>query len=109
MSVSVNLQTASPASETTYPVVGSSELARLWRPIIDRKSLGYVDYIVTAGLDIDAENYEDVLAELRVLCTEIESLVEPQEDFVNPVFRCRRLIALITAHPPQSGDRLYIG
>lgn len=109
MSIAVYVQAVHPRSDATYPVVGSSELARLWRPIIDEQGLGYVDYVVTAGLSIDADNYADVLRELLVLRTALAALVAPQDDFTNPVFRCQRLIDVLTAHPPQSGDRVYIG
>ena len=56
-----------PRTDATYAVVGSAELARLWRAIIDEQDLGYVDCVATAGLSIDADNYADVLRELLVL------------------------------------------
>jgi len=108
MSISAVITTVG-SQATSFPVVGNSELNALWKPIIERNGLHYLNYVATAGLRIDAENRADVLAEIQVLRKELESVREYENDIANPVFRCRRLLDIVTNHNPEDTMELYIG
>jgi hypothetical protein len=109
MSLAVFIRSSEPDSDRYYPVASSEEVASLWRPIIDRAGLNYLDYIVSAGLDLDDENFDTVLAELRSLVVELAKISKPASDFTSPLFRAERLVALVERNPPQAGRTVYIG
>ncbi len=92
-----------------FSLVGNSELNALWKPIIERKNLYFLDYIVTAGLSINAENCDEVIEEVRVLLREIETLRQHEDDFTNPVFRVRRALSILESWNPHSDFTISIG
>lgn len=109
MSVSITYKEYNTDEAVSLSVVGDSELHELWIPIIQECGLEYMDYVVTAGLSLDSDNYYDVLSEVRQLLAELEQRQEFRDDITNPVFRCRRLLEVLEAHSPERGAELYIG
>lgn len=93
----------------SFSVVGSAELNSLWKPIIERRGLHFLDYIVTACIKIDESNCDEIANELRVLMNELESIVPFEEDIVNPVFRCKRLLDIVTSFHENSKKEIHIG
>ena len=90
-------------------VAGANELDELWTPIIERHNLSYLEHAFGGGLSVTSENYLDLQTELSTLLNEVEKRVAFENDFVNPVFRIRRLQQHLTNYPPQSGTELYLG
>lgn len=102
----------SPDCETEiFSLVGSNKLRSLWMPIVSKRQLHYLNYIFTAGLGIDADNYADILAELEVLCAELENVREEVDDIVNPIFRCKRCLRILHEYDPVENPsvEVYIG
>lgn len=93
---------------TMIPVVGSTELESLWKPIIQQNELNYLDYIVTAGLSIDSENFLAVHNELKTLLSEIERHSSNVEEG-SPAARCSRLVEIVSTFDPTSSTSIYIG
>jgi len=108
MSISAIVETPG-GDKVIFGVVGNTELVDTWQPIIRWLELHYLDYIVTAGLSIDRENYADVMSEVSKLLLELMEAFPYKDDVVNPVFRCKRLLHLLEANPPDSGAHVYIG
>ncbi len=90
-------------------VAGQSEVEALWFPIIRQKQLVWLELALTAGVSVDPENYSQLLEEVAIVQQEIESRTAFVEDPVNPVYRCRRLYAILVDHPPSKGYSVYLG
>lgn len=98
-----------PGEESqSYPVVGASELNQVWRPVIDQNDLQYVDCIVTGGLSLDAENYNDVLAEFEKLFEKLDSHDASGESSDSHKRRAR-LLEIVRSNPPGGRCEVYIG
>ena len=85
------------------------ELNQLWLPIAREKELHLVEFAITAGITLNKEYFQQMREELQTLLAEMEKVVPYEDDFVNPVFRCRRLIKLLDDNPPESGARILVG
>jgi hypothetical protein len=92
-----------------FNVAVMEELQKLWLPIAHEKGLHLVEYAITAGLTLDKKYYQQMREELQTLLAEIEKAVPYEDDFVNPAFRCRRLIKLLDDNPPESGAQILVG
>jgi hypothetical protein len=108
MGVSIHYGAADTESEV-IPLAGQQEVLDLWMPIIRKRGLDLLDYCMTAGLSIDADNYSQILEEVLIAQQEIESQIPFVEDPTNPVFRCKRLRDILLTHPPSKGYSVYIG
>lgn len=106
MSLSIYLR-SHDGTERAIPVAGSSELDSLWRPLIAAHDLHYLDYILSAGLSVNDDNYADVVAELETLCREIAAGADTAEHSARS--RCFRLLELVQLTPPGSAETIYIG
>lgn len=106
MSLSLYLRSVDGA-ERVIPIAGSSELESLWRPIIAAHDLHHLDYILSAGLSVNDDNYADVVAELETLCREIAVRIDAAEHAGRS--QCVRLLALVQTTPPGSAETIYIG
>jgi len=91
-----------------FPVAGSTELESLWKPIIHENNLYQLDYIVTAGLRIDGDNYLEVLKEIRVMQDIIERQYRKDEEG-SPAARCSRLMEIVSTFEPTGPTSIYIG
>lgn len=109
MSITLSLDRGLKSGPEYFCVVGDTELNEVWKPIIERNDLHYLDYIVGAGIGLDADNYLDIAGEVRVLLDALESGYPYVDDIVNPVFRCRRLLRIINEFSPENGLSVYIG
>lgn len=89
-------------------LAGQSEVDKLWMPIVQRAGLQFFDLCFSAGLAVDQANYPNVLNEALVLLKGIEEIVEFLPDVGNPVFRCRRLVNLLTENPPDQHRQIYV-
>jgi len=108
MALAVYFKNTGTDESNTIPIAGASELETLWKPIIHEKELSYLDYIVTAGLTLDGENYLAVQNELRILQTAIEAQYCKDEDG-SPAARCNRLVELVSSFDPGGSTNVYIG
>lgn len=109
MGIAAYLTDLATGEKSYFPVAGASELDSLWKPIIQRKSLGYLDYIVTAGLSIDEENQVFVRDELQILLAEIQRTFSGEDDGHYSIARCQRLFDVIANFDPQSAHQLHVG
>jgi hypothetical protein len=101
--------TSDNSQQEVISLVGDSELQSLWKPIIEREGLYTLDYIVSAGLSIDNDNFREVIDELRVLLNKINLNREFVDDIGNPVFRIQRVLDILSKWGPGCGAKLYIG
>jgi hypothetical protein len=109
MAIAAYLTDADTNVETSFSVVGASELDSLWKPIIRRRDLNYLGYLVTAGLSVDGENHAAICKELQILLEEIEAMYLYGDDAANPVFRCKRLLDAVISYGSAAVSELYIG
>lgn len=108
MALAVYLTKTDTNETSTVPVAGSTELESLWKPIIHENALSYLDYIVTAGLSLDGENYLSVQKEFRILLAAIETQYRRDEEG-SPAARCTRLVELVSSFDPRGSTSIYIG
>ena len=108
MGLAVYVKNTITNESTTIPVAGSTELESVWKPIIQQNELNYLDYIVTAGLSLDSENYLAVQNELQILLTAIETQSSKDEEG-SPAARCNCLVELVSNFDPKGSTSIYIG
>ena len=108
MGASIYIKSKS-AGNIDVPLAGHNEIKELWKPIIHDANLPLFDLCFSAGLSVDEGNYSEVLEEACIMLKAIESKVAFSADPGNPVFRSRRLLALLKAHAPKEGNQIYIG
>ena len=108
MAVSVYVEKVGNEPES-YLVAFDSEVRSLWTPVINRRELHHLGYIVSACDWIDENNYEDIKAEVGVMLQELYARCEYEEDERNPVFRCKRLLDIIGRFNNDASLHISIG
>ena len=109
MGISIHYDSGTAGDGDVIPLAGQSELKRLWKPIVAANDLHLLEHTLSAGLQIDSENYDEFLRQFRILLHAIESATVPDRNAADIIRRCRSLVDLLTRFPPGSNVSIYVG
>lgn len=108
MSVNLHIADKSSGTKDMHIICGANEARECWEPIFQQFDLAMLEYAFSAGISLDMENQRQFMAELDTALSEIEKRHQYEDDFINIVYRARRLARLLASHPVDAHD-VYVG
>lgn len=109
MGLAVYVRQKNGEEKAYFPVIGATGLKEIWRPIIDRRELVYIEHLASAGISVNQENCQPLLAEFQILFDEMKSEDPDWRNSNNPTSRCQRIIELLTDYCANPTVEIYIG